>query len=232
MTSERDEKVTDELVSKTYRELDSVQTPDHLNRTILRMAAGKKADRDGFLLAAWMKPVAWAATIALSLAIVLELSDVPTNPLSVDVMPAAESKLESIREEITPLDTDALELFEFNRSSVAEEELPVPAAVKPRARKLSSDPATVGRSVADRLDQPVARQKAAAESVASLAVFEDEKKQTDSNPACDSETRQTASAWLECIADLRESGANMEADREFAALQQKYPDVAADLEAN
>lgn len=240
MTSEQDEKVTDELVSKTYRELDSVQTPDHLNQSILRMAADKKAGRNGFFAAAWMRPVTWAATIALSLAIVLELSDVPTAPVPVDVIPAAESKLESIREEFTPLDSDAPEqlgnragqLSEFDRSSVAEEELPMPAAVKPRARKRPSDPATVGRNLADRLDQPAARQKSAAESVASLAVFEDEKKQTDSSRACDDETRQTASAWLECIADLRESGALTEADREFAALQQKYPDVAADLEVN
>ncbi len=241
MTSEQDEKVTDELVSKTYRELDSVQTPDHLNQSILRMAAGKKAGRNGFFVAAWMRPVTWAATIALSLAIVLELSDVPTAPVPVDVFPAAESKLESIREEITPLDNDAPEQLEnraqqpsaFERSSVAEEESPMPAALKPRARKRPSDQTAVGRTVVDRLDQPVARQKAAAEPVASsLAVFEDQKKLTDSNRACDDETRQTASAWLECIADLRESGAIVEADREFAALQQKYPDVAVDLEAN
>jgi hypothetical protein len=204
------------------------------------MAADKKAGRNGFFVAAWMRPVTWAATIALSLAIVLELSDVPTAPVPVDVFPAAESKLESLREELTPLDGDALEQLEnraqqpsaFDRSSVAEEESPMPAALKPRARKRPSDQAIVGPAVADRLDQPVARQKAAAESVESLVVFEAEKKQTDSNRACDDETRQTASAWLECIADLRESGAIVEADREFAALQQKYPDVAVDLEAN
>jgi hypothetical protein len=108
----------------------------------------------------------------------------------------------------------------------------MPAALKPRARKRPSDQAIVGRAVTDRLDQPVARQKAASESVESLAVFEAEKKQTDVDRTCDDETRQTASAWLECIADLRESGALMEADREFVALQQKYPDVAADPEAN
>ncbi len=240
MTSERDEKVTDELVSKTYRELDSVRTPDHLNQSILRMAADKKAGRNGFFVAAWMRPVTWAATIALSLAIVLELSDVPTAPVPVDVIPAAESKLESLREELTPLDGDALEQLEnraqqpseFERSWVAEEELPVSAAEKPRARKRPSDQAIVGRTVVDRLDQPVARQKAAAEPVASPAVFEDEKKLTDSNRACDDKMQQTASTWLECIADLRESGAIVEADREFAALQQKYPDVAVDPEAD
>ena len=164
----------------------------------------------------------------------------PTAPVPIDVTPAAESKLESLREELTPLDGDALEQLEiraqqpsaFDRSSFAAEESPRPAALKPRASKRPSDQAIVGRAVADRLDQPVARQKAAAEPVASLAVFEDEKKQTDSNRACDDETRQTASAWLECIADLRESGAIMEADREFAALQQKYPDAAADQKAN
>ena len=90
MTNERDKELTDELVSETYRKLESPQAPDHLNRAVLSMAADKRPGRTGFVLSAWMKPVTFAATIALSLAIVLELSEMPTASVPVDVTPASE----------------------------------------------------------------------------------------------------------------------------------------------
>jgi len=88
MSNEQDKYEMDELVARTYRELDVEQAPDHLNRTILQMASEKRSS-SFFAFAGWMKPVAWAATAGLSLAIVLEFSQLPsgTNGLS-DAAPA------------------------------------------------------------------------------------------------------------------------------------------------
>lgn len=76
MSNERDKVDIDKLVSETYHELASEKVPERLNQEILRMAADKRSRTVGRgpLFAAWVKPVAWAATIGLSLVIVLEVN--------------------------------------------------------------------------------------------------------------------------------------------------------------
>jgi len=130
MTNERDKEDTDTRVSETYRELSAPQVPDHLNQAILRMAANKRPGKGAFLFAAWVKPVTVAATIALSLAIVLELTEVPTSAIQTGVIPAIEQQAESIAEEFAPQETDSLgraedrarSQFELNRIPVREDE--------------------------------------------------------------------------------------------------------------
>ncbi len=112
MTNERDKEDMDTRVSDAYRELSAPRVPDHLNQTILRMAANKSPGKGNLLFAAWVKPVTLAATIALSLAIVLELAEVPTSPIQMEVAPAGMSQAESVREEFTPQETDSLDRAE------------------------------------------------------------------------------------------------------------------------
>lgn len=83
MTDERDNRASDRLVSDTYREVANERAPQVLNDKVLRMAAGAKPARS-LIPGPWMKPVAWAATIGLSLAIVLELTQVPQTPADID----------------------------------------------------------------------------------------------------------------------------------------------------
>lgn len=106
MTIERNDEAMDELVSKTYREHSVEQAPEHLNQKILRMAtaAGNPERENGLWRQAWMKPLAWAATVGLSLAIVLEVTQVPDGGLDVPT-----SAVESLREEFEPSNTDLLE---------------------------------------------------------------------------------------------------------------------------
>ena len=77
---------TDRLVSDAYDELANERTPDALNREVLRLAA--KEGRTRYSIArAWMRPAAWAATIGLSLVVVLELTNMPES----DMAPLPES---------------------------------------------------------------------------------------------------------------------------------------------
>lgn len=76
---------TDALVSQSYREVTDQCAPEHLNRAILKKAAN--AARPRYLrLITWTRPMAWAATIVLSVALVLEVTQ---EPLDDQVAPAA-----------------------------------------------------------------------------------------------------------------------------------------------
>ena len=107
MTDERDIADMDARVSETYRELSAQRVPDHLNQRILRMAANHGSGMANSLFKTWMKPVTVAATIALSLAIVLELTEVPTAAIQMEAAAALDSQAQSVREEITPQETDS-----------------------------------------------------------------------------------------------------------------------------
>jgi len=76
MNNERKDPGQDQLVTETYKALARERVPDHLNERVLRLAAD--AGRTRYARArAWMRPAAWAATVGLSLAIVLELTQLP-----------------------------------------------------------------------------------------------------------------------------------------------------------
>lgn len=106
MTAERNDKAMDEVVSKTYREHSVERAPEHLNRKILSMATAASDAKRGNRLwpETWTIPLAWAATVGLSLAIVLEVTQIPDVRRDVS-MPAAES----LREEFEPRNTNLLE---------------------------------------------------------------------------------------------------------------------------
>ena len=104
MTTEHDNK----RISETYSELARETTPDELDARVLAMATRETRSRYG-LARAWVRPVAWAAMIGISLAFVLEMTwftDVPdvatpapfgdavTKPADEPVAPEATFKLE------------------------------------------------------------------------------------------------------------------------------------------
>lgn len=240
MTNERDREELDALVSETYRELPAPRAPDHLNQTILRMAEKKGQGRADFLFAAWVKPVTLAATIALSLVIVLELSEVPVTSELIEVVPAA-------REELAPQETDSLDQA-VDRARSQFERIPAPV----RADESTSgdvglleelvleDTDLVKREAKDKIESFAASPPAAAQPVARKRAAD----MPDSNqPAaistiglstttCDEEARQSADTWLDCIDNLRESGLTLDADREYEAFILEYPAEVADSESN
>lgn len=75
MTEERNSPPTDSdaLVSRTYRDIAVERAPEHLNKVILHDA--RKAARPRYLRSlVWTRPLAWAATVTLAVALVLEVS--------------------------------------------------------------------------------------------------------------------------------------------------------------
>ncbi len=236
MTTERETGEMDKLVSETYRELGIEKAPEHLNQNVLRMAAadGKLGSWNGFLSGAWMKPVAWAATIGLSLAIVLELTEVPTIAVPMDSAPAVQSvSEESVAEDFIAKDKQALEKAEEQvrqqsgaiQLETRADEFVQGASAAVRENKLARRPAAsapmpvidqpVRRKVAT--DQVVARERVSGLSMSSTVL------ESELDGFCDPESRKSADDWLACIEDLRASGATEQADLEYEAYILEYP---------
>lgn len=204
MTTERDKEAIDELVSQTYREHSVEQAPERLNQEILSMAAdnASRGSRTNFLFAAWTKPLAWAATIGISLAVVLELSQVPGS--SVDIAaPAAES----IREEFAQQRTDVLD--EARKQASQESGQNQNASLADEVTLQDADVAIIGKqNEFSKLVRPVPAA---------------EKTPSDAERPCDAITRESAEDWLRCIEELREAGAVDAANREYEAYFLEYP---------
>jgi hypothetical protein len=275
MTTETDPFERDELVAETYRELGVETAPEHLNQGILRMASGgaKQAGARNLLFAAWMKPVAWAATIGLSLAIVIEITQVPTPAVRSDGAPAAAS----IREEAALHDADKSDKAE-NRRAISEDEPGGSAISRDKARKTTApgaaatftdaiveevsvtdtatddvevfsretkgklnpvaaqSPSPVSAAELPASPQTSARKRAAdlpadSEPIASFSVLA-EQNESDIDESCDAAVRLSRKDWLECIDNLRQSGADEAADLEYEAFVLEYPIETRDIELN
>jgi hypothetical protein len=85
MSNNPENRVQDQRVTDAYRALADERAPEHLNEQVLKLAA--EARTPYARARAWMRPAAWAATIGLSLAIVLELTQMPISDLDVASMP-------------------------------------------------------------------------------------------------------------------------------------------------
>ena len=80
MKRDAENRVNDASVTGAYRAMANERAPAHLDEKVLKMAAA--AASPYARARAWMRPVAWAATIALSFAFVLELSQLPSTDLN------------------------------------------------------------------------------------------------------------------------------------------------------
>lgn len=122
MSNERENRGEDRRLADTYKALASEKAPDYLNERVLRMAAAR---RTPYMRArAWMRPVAWAATIGLSLAIVLEVTRLPqVEPESISIPATDVSKAREDQPQIR--DSDVAETMTIAPASV----LPVESAM-------------------------------------------------------------------------------------------------------
>lgn len=140
MSNEQENRQNDRLVTQTYKGLADERAPDRLNEKVLRLAAGDGGTRYS-RARAWTRPLAWAATIALSFAIVLELSRLPSiEPEPVRV--AAPDADQAAEHDVTIKDDEAIETRTNASTSIT--------GIDPAAGVQRSRPAT---PAAERLDR-------------------------------------------------------------------------------
>jgi len=138
---------TDDRVTEAYRGLATERAPDRLDRAVLskaRAAARPQYSR----LRAWTRPMAWAATVMLSVAIVLQIGEVP-GPEGIGYDEAATQMREDVSEAEVPKKETAKDAPSEMPSSAL---LDGPPAVSP-ARSLNTaadarDDVAVGRAAA------------------------------------------------------------------------------------
>ena len=193
MTNERNNKDRDQLVRDTYRALADERAPDRLNDRVLKQAA--KAGRSRYSLTrAWTRPVAWAATIGLSLAIVLELTRLPqTEP---DVVGISVPDRPVQKEDRATANAPDASMNDFS----------------PKDMTLLRDAENMARIQAGANQAPVAARTAA------------EKKEFESDDACPEKSRVSAESWFACIEQLRADGLADRAASEYKKFRRKFPD--------
>lgn len=250
MTNERPH---DEMVSATYRELASEQAPADLDEKVLRMAAQQAQHASYSRSVMWTRPLAWAATIALCLAITLEVTRGPTPEESID-MPARSDT--NVRDQAPVADAPDAKT-EADRPEVessAFESVPQTLEQEQRSRSpasqnvsLGDDKENVGRSLKKQLvDEAVASPALEpkvndadmirrAEDMALMqsgtlneAAAKEAAIRTTAASApsetCSDEARAKPDSWLECIEELEMTGATDAAARERESFVEVFPD--------
>ncbi len=185
-------------VSKAYRDLATETAPARLDRRVLERAARESRSRYG-LVRAWMRPVAWAATIGLSLAFLLEMTwfaaDPPVPATAVPTAaPAAVAEPAPV-EDRSREDADVMKAKEED-------------AVRLAAPRRATDPSWSAPA------------SAAAEAERAMPLVESR----ETVRHCDDASRATAASWYACIVALRGEGRDDAAAAELDALRDAYPD--------
>ena len=182
MTEERSkidtDGVADPLVSRTYRESAAESTPAALDQAVLRRArreAGSRYSRSVL----WLRPMAWAATIGLCLAIVVELSDLPEPDQSLMSIPASPADAIGLKGELNELvETEAPEEARSDKANTddrAKTDETVrfePEILEQRARKTIDEEGRVNLQAVPQLNKtsPEQAQKRQADNLPAAAI--------------------------------------------------------------
>lgn len=193
-------------VSNAYRDIAKETSPAEIDDRVMALARQEARTRYG-LARTWIRPVAWAATIALSFAFILELSYFrdATLPPDLAAPPAMDS---DTGERVEP----ALQEAPFKRSPATI--IAAPEVRTHDARPLRETEKRTDTTTSDLADEPPP-------SASSRPLLPDEG-ETDIKH-CTAEAQQSAVAWYSCVVALRDQGLHDAAKAEFDALREAYP---------
>lgn len=215
---------SDPRVSEAYRSGATETTTPELDEAILKMAASATPTRYG-LARGWLRPLAWAATIGLSLAFILEISQYQDVPVTSEPMlEKVEQRVMSDDKAVAPRDADVVSR-KLNKHSDASSSA---KALAPRAE--SAAPAAV--------DSAVRRQDFALDDASPVRETEEQMRMRSSEvrltaaPAekkelaehCNDDARTAAESWYACVEYLNNEGLKDAARQELDALLIEFPD--------
>lgn len=212
MNTEQDNK----YVSDSYRKVAREVTPRELDERILENAARSARSRYGFARA-WVRPVAWAATIGLSLAFMLELTWFANTPIEMSAPVPAVSE-ERARQDAGVM--KAKQEDSMNQAGARISTAPASPGAEPESPAAEASPGVEEAALLRRAGEQARTQADAAQLDAVMSYDFS----ADEDHACDNEARATAENWYQCIRDLRERGMEEDAAAEMEALLQAFPD--------
>ena len=216
MSNDRESMNGDDRVSAAYRELATERSPDTLDHRILAEARRGAATRYA-MLRGWTRPVAWAAMIGLSLAIVLHVSQTPemqTLPLEEASGPAKRGEPEANRSSLE-LRLDGAGAGETAAPDAAQQpaDSSPTRAETPASHKVMLAPAAYKPA-------PPETGNDSAENLSAAAVASEPGKE----PICPATARLAPEDWLACIDALRNGGEIEAATLEFGRFRDAFPD--------
>lgn len=223
MSKQTDNPGSDSRVSDVYRSIADERAPEHLNESVMRMAA--KGSRTPYARArAWLRPAAWAATIGLSLAIVLELTRLPQESLHYDDVPADAASSE-------PYQPDSAQPAEASAVTESSDMTPdkAPLGEKWRARELPAKavpaPAMLDQEISADAAEDAPQSKIEARSDARrMLPMRAEQQSFAPQFLCPADARDSADRWYDCIESLRDTVPESRIATELEHLVAKYPD--------
>ena len=241
----------DEQVSAAYQDLAKERTPEHLDHQVLRMAKANAGRPRYSRWIAWSRPLAWAATVALCLAITLEVTQVTTpDNKFIENIPAEVATPAAVRapelqkdkrEQKSDLDmNEQFKLAESMDDTVSSEKS---SAARSAAKQAVSEPAAAVRmrQSADLAEAESIEEATVAPTMDFQVKEANELRREDGNVSagiaasqalaadmpvneCSAESRSKPESWLECIRDLEAAGDAEAAARQSENLIEVFPD--------
>lgn len=231
----------DTRVSEAYRDLARERTRPDMDDAVLHEA--QQSARSPFLRSTyWFRPLAWAATVGLCLAIVLEVTQVGEQVDSEGdaALPSIDANREPAagREEAGATATPEADAPTSGFSRETEAEAPPmrrnaaqspDTASRPDAR--DDAPAAVGTESGELQDLRMLREAEERARVRAGNVAEPVRTPLAPAPAeahdteyhCDESRRQDPNEWLECIGELERDGLHDAAHAERQRLREVFP---------
>lgn len=194
-------------VSEAYREVANETSPTKLDDRILDMARQEARTRYG-LARTWIRPVAWAATIGLSFAFILELTYFGDQPPEVDA--ALPASVDSDAGETARPSSQAPASKRFPATVVSAPEIGASDVAAPLEAGERSDSTTADVAEKMQVSEP-RRERMALERAAAA-------------DRCDAEQRRSADTWYRCVTALRDRGLEEAAEAELRGLREAFPD--------
>ncbi len=193
-------------VSEAYRGIARETPPAKLDESVMAMARQEARTRYG-LARAWIRPVAWAATIALSFAFILELTYFSGGPPIDAPHPAGPEA------DIGQYEEPAAKEAPYKRPPATIVATPeIRASEPPPLQRAEERAGATAAGLADDVAADEFRRQRAPAAVASEIGH------------CDAGDRENADTWYRCILALRDSGLDAAAELELDALQRAFPD--------
>lgn len=239
---------TDPLVSAEYRTAATERTPPALDAAVLKTAAAAATDTGltGFM-AGWFRPLAFVATLSLSLALLLELSQAPTEQSviipevefgrrkaeSIVTYPAAATTGETSSADL-PTEKNQLQAVNIDGASapaaanapLADEQNSADFAlmIEESAKQMQAEDSVTANAIRG-LEQNRAADKIETGIVDGLrasAYSPDEAPRP-----CTREQLAVPESWWRCISDLEKVGRHDEAKAELELFKKAHPDFEA-----
>ena len=232
MTNDRDNTTADPSVSATYRQLADERAPASLDEKVLHRAAAEPRISSG-IGRTWMKPVAWAATIGLSLAIVLEMTQLPQAPLDVTVMappaPTNEPPMQapaSVEPAAAKESRNTKPSRHRSESGAIEESKALPMAPAPAITPAPAQPQDLESTDLQPLEGDDMAPDARSDEVAGTAAFavRAERLLLKQPPAlCPETVREVAEDWYQCIEAQRSGVPSARIAEELEEFRKRFP---------